>query len=212
MLSLGRSVMRGGSPRVAFDSVNIGQHITLSGDGLTATYGANGTFDLARTTTSHGSGKFYAEMINHTPGGGSQTNGIGLFPTATTLHANASSSVSYKGIAVIPQNGFVDRDGTHLNSGTQLNGGGPFADGSVVCFAIDLDNKLFWTRYTSTGQWNASGTANPATGAGGYDISSLTGPFFLGVLFSANEADSIALKLASGSWAGAAPSGFTPWF
>jgi hypothetical protein len=44
----------------------------------------------------------------------------------------------------------------------------------VVELAVDIPNKLLWLRKNG-GNWNNSGAANPATGAGGLSISSLVG-------------------------------------
>jgi hypothetical protein len=46
--------------------------------------------------------------------------------------------------------------------------------GSVVDVAVDLGGAVIWFR-VSGGNWNNSGTANPATGTGGVSLSTMTG-------------------------------------
>jgi hypothetical protein len=51
---------------------------------------------------------------------------------------------------------------------------GSLSNGSVVCFALDMTNKLLWIRQGASGRWNGRVNADPATGVGGRDISSIT--------------------------------------
>ena len=55
---------------------------------------------------------------------------------------------------------------------------GTVADGQKFGIAVDFDAKLFWAR-SDNGQWNGSGTANPATGTGGISFATLNpGPYY----------------------------------
>jgi hypothetical protein len=211
MLAAGRAAMLGAAPRaIGFDPANIGSGITLSADTLTATYNGAAQNDLARAKFGRSTGKFYFEFVFNPPSSGG-SDWMGLFSDATTLHAAASGS--NKGIAVNGANGIIATDGgATLNSGAQLNGGAGFARGTVVGIAVDLDNKLFWARIAPSGNWNGSGTANPATATGGFSFSTLSALFYPGVMFGSFAADAVILHTLATSWSGAAPAGFSPWF
>jgi hypothetical protein len=78
--------------------------------------------------------------------------------------------------------------------------------------AVDFTAQLSWFRKNG-GNWNGSGTANPATGVGGNSFSYLTGgPFFIAANLNVGAA-SYALTLNAGgtAYAFAAPAGFGNW-
>jgi hypothetical protein len=65
---------------------------------------------------------------------------------------------------------FNNSVGSLLLNGTQVVNFGVTNARSVVGFAVDLDAQLAWVRVQG-GNWNNSGTADPATGIGGIDYS-----------------------------------------
>ena len=82
--------------------------------------------------------------------------------------------------------------------------------GNVIGVAIDLDNRKIWFRVAPSGNWNNSGTANPATNTGG--IVHPTGtmvPFctFGGV--SGTAGTTFTANFGATAFSGAAPPGFT---
>jgi hypothetical protein len=82
--------------------------------------------------------------------------------------------------------------------------------GQIVCIAADLDNRKIWFRTTASGNWNNSGTANPATNTGGITIPAGTMvPFtvFGGSGGLANNV--ITANFGATAFSGAIPSGFT---
>jgi hypothetical protein len=87
-----------------------------------------------------------------------------------------------------------------------------FANGNVVCVAVDLTAKKIWWR-TNGGTWNNDilSNQNPATGAGGFSFSTLNaGPYFPAIgLNNATEID--AANFGATAYAQPAPSGFGNW-
>jgi hypothetical protein len=81
-----------------------------------------------------------------------------------------------------------------------------YSSGQTIDVCVDLDNNRMWVRSSAgTGNWNNSGTADPATNTGGLDISSLAGtkyPAWNGY----NTSDSATLASFSPM-----PSGFSIW-
>ena len=130
--------------------------ITLTGGSLIAT--ATSSFNLGvRNTLYRSTGKFYAEFSNLNWDSGC---GVGLADATYTLGSSTGSDV-----VMVVTGGGINSNGSALASGLT----DPAGAGHTVDIAVDLDAKLFWGR-VDNGNWNGSGTANPATGAGGIDL------------------------------------------
>lgn len=107
---------------------------------------------------------------------------------------------------------------TRTNGNININGsasgstlGGPIAVAAVIGVAVDFAAKLIWYRIAPAGNWNGSGTANPATATGGLNITSIaTGPLY--ALFSGGTSDKITSNFGDSAFSGAVPSGFTSGF
>jgi hypothetical protein len=170
-------------------------NITLSGGNLiaTSTAGSAGV----RGIGSRSSGKYYWEysytFVN--------TNS---FSTGICLATASITGASAVGIAFLSRStGDITVSGTA--SGFSL--GAPVAPGSVVGIAVDFTAKLLWFRIAPSGNWNGSGTANPATGTGGADITSIsTGPLYPHMM--AGTSDKVTANFGDSASIGAVPSGF----
>lgn len=165
--------------------------ITLSNGNNTAT-GSSGN-NSVRGTTSHApsDGKFYFEFNTITMVGGSGV--IGLENAAVGLTTNSTN-----GMGVSPSGGFP---------------GGSFgADptGVVIGVAVDAVHLRVWFRYDA-GNWNNSGTADPATNTGGIDYSGMSGGDTVFPFVFLQNGGTVTINTDSTSFAHAAPSGFDPW-
>jgi hypothetical protein len=78
--------------------------------------------------------------------------------------------------------------------------------GSVVEICVDIDARLFWLR-VSAGNWNGSGTANPATGVGGINIAAMTGTLYPAASLANGVPDGATMDTMAASPIAA----FTPW-
>jgi hypothetical protein len=172
-------------------------HITLSGGNLTAA-GTAGWTGLVRTVAAKSAGKYYWEAT-FTVGAQSQSGvgfTIGSLSVSTQTFGNAGTGKS----------------GTTIGTGTLVDGAnvgvgiGTITSGSVVCLAVDLTAKLIWFRLGAGGNWNGSGTANPATGVGGISISN-AGTAYPTICMGG--ADTITANFGATAFTGAVPSGFT---
>ena len=90
-----------------------------------------------------------------------------------------------------------------------------WVSGNTLCCAVDLDARLIWFR-TNGGNWNNSGTADPATGAGGIDLNRayqrISAPIKLYPAANANSTSSdISTVNLIGSFAETVPAGFVNW-
>ena len=179
--------------------------VTLSGGNLVATNTGTTSANqgvMVAAASAKTTGKYYFEVTVTT-----RLNGIGacigLCTTASTYSAFANDGTA--GVMV------------NLATGTlYLNGGSGSAlaptpsTGSVIGLAIDLDNRKSWMRLAPSGNWNNSGTANPATNVGGYTIvagSMVPVVTFGGAGGTANNVDTA--NFGASAFTGAVPSGFT---
>ena len=174
--------------------------MTLSGSNLIATTTTAPAW--VRTVDSKASGKFYYEITATVSTSTSTGQGI------VSLAANMINGVNGSGACGFTQNGLVFADGNF--SGTII---GSIASGTVVCTAIDLTARLIWFRLGAAGQWNNSGTPNPATGVGGIAFTTIgngiqTYPAFFGSL----NAEAVSANFGDSTFVGAVPSGFTAGF
>lgn len=171
-------------------------NVTLSGGNLIATAsGAGG----ARSKEAVSSGKYFWEHTYTTINTNSIANGVAL-STASLSTPSAGTST------ILRINGNININGSY--SGSTL---GIISSGAAIDVAVDFAAKLIWYRIAPAGNWNGSGTANPATGAGGLSIAAIaTGPLY--ALFSGGTSDKITANFGDSAFSGAVPSGFTAGF
>ena len=151
------------------------------------------------STSGKTSGKYYFEGTFTTLAGGNNY-GIGIGDPATT----------YTNMSFATTGGMMFRSGNiwaNGNSGVSL---GARSAGNVIGIAADLDNHKIWFRVAPSGNWNNSGTANPATNTGGITITTNTMvPFgiFGGTGGVANNV--LTANFGASAFTGTVPSGFT---
>ena len=171
--------------------------VTLTNSDLTATTTAT-TNNGVRAVRGNSSGKYYFELTATT---WTTTNDqVGLATSTAAFNTNSATT----GKATVNGGGGIFVNGT--NTGTAL---GTISSGTVVGIAVDLSANLIWFRIAPAGNWNAGGTANPATGVGGISISAIAGtslyPTFGGG--TANTQVGTA-NFGASAFTGAVPSGF----
>lgn len=166
---------------------------TLSSNLLTVTGTGSGA---VRTTSGVSSGKYYFEVTATTIAG--TGCGVGI----------AMGTVSFTSFLSLATGGAVALyTGTNYVNGSSVSGSlGSWSNGDVICVALDLTNNEVWFR-RNNGNWNGSGTANPATNTGGYSISGLTSPIY-GAMMISNTA-AMTANFGQNSFSYSAPSGFT---
>jgi hypothetical protein len=179
--------------------------VTLSGGNLVATNtGTTSTNQGARVATTSGktTGLYYYECTITTKTGA--INGsIGVGTTASTYTNMGNGGTA--GVVMYWQSGNIWANGSSASSTL-----GVLTNGQVAGIAIDLGNRKAWFRIAPSGNWNGSGTANPATNTGGITIPAGTMvPFvtFGGSPGSANNV--ITANFGASAFSGAVPSGFT---
>lgn len=170
--------------------------ITVSASGLVAVAGAaisgNGAQVIGPPGASSGKRYYAASIGSVTPAAGI---GFGLatdqFTVATTYLGGNASSICLFG------NASVTFNNTLLASYFTL------VANDVCELAVDITNKLAWFRKNG-GNWNNNGSANPATGVGGLDISAMVGTTFRPAFSMQNSGEQWAINNSL-----TPPSGFT---
>jgi len=178
--------------------------VTLSDGNLVATNTAKSPTNQGASVAAANAktiGKYYFEVTFITYTGGGNT-GAGIGTTASTYSGlGTSATIGDNGL----RSGAIWANGA--STGISL---GLYGDGQVASVAVDLDHRTIWFR-RSGGNWNNSGTANPATNTGGITIpAGSMVPFvtFGGTGGAANNV--VAANFGASAFSGAVPSGFTP--
>lgn len=168
-----------------------------------------GTWKSAIGTTSHSSGKYYLEMTILSNEQGGWIAGFTNSSSVSSTFCGNSASVSFGYQAYASAAG-----GYGFTGGTQnwVNVGWPVW-GVVVELAVDVGNSLAWARTDRNANWNGSGTANPATGTGGYTFtaSGALFPCWSGEEATGTNMDAASLNAGGYAFAGTIPSGFSAW-
>lgn len=171
-------------------------NVTLTNANLSAA--APAAIGGVRGTGSHTSGKNYWEYTITAISSNGLAVGIAL------LSASLSAGTT-TGVAVLT------RVGTIFINGSNLGSLGIRAVNDVIGVAVDFTAGLIWFRVAPSGLWNASGTADPATGTGGISISALSGALYP-VFVNGQAGDAVTANFGATAFTGSVPSGFTSGF
>ena len=188
----------GGGSTTTLDPTNLGTGQVLSNGNLTDTGSGN---SIAQSLAKHSSGKFYCEVTCGTV----VNTGFGVCNSAVSL--NNFLGVDNFGAAVYSGGGYTS---TGVSGTTTCNA--PVA-GHVFGVAIDVDNRAIWMKdWTAAGNWNANGTANPATNTNGCILGGgmATGNLCAAVT-CANTGDNVTFNFGASAYTGTPPAGFGNW-
>lgn len=184
-----------------FNPSDAGPSIVLSGGNLTVTGGATRLDNGVRTVNTV-TAKHYFEWVPSAIGDDTDVgvcSGSVSLGTDTFYAGSDTQSIGF---------GFAGSTNVQLNNASVGTMNAALAAGDVLQVAIDVPNNLIWFKINS-GNWNNSGTANPATGTGGYSFgTAFTGGVYVFAHTPSNLGAGTA-RFASGSWTAGAPSGFT---
>lgn len=176
-------------------------NITLSNNNLTAVTVNSGNPGV-RSVAGLSVGKYYWEATMTTWGGSNTAIGLAK---STFAFGGASSAAGQ--VAVFKNPGIAGAiyvDGTY--SGSTL---GSLVSGNVIGIAVDLSAGLIWFRVAPAGNWNGSGTANPATGIGGLGLGALIGSVLFPIYFAFSASEAVTANFGASAFTGTLPAGFT---
>jgi len=178
-------------------------NVTLSGANLIAT-ATNSSPSGVRSALSSSAGKSYWEITWNVSGNGADVLGIAL---STAILSNVLAGGGTVNALTFAASGSVYGPTGNFVSGS-LSG---FSSNRVVCFAYDATAGLLWIRSGVGTQWNGSGSANPATGAGGFAF--FTGGSATFALFQGESSGAKATaNFGDTAFADVVPSGFAAGF
>lgn len=183
----------GGSP-TTWNPSDKSAGITLSAGNLT--YTGNGA---ARSTNPLSAGKAYWEvLINQDSSEAGSSWNLGFADGVSAFSTIQSTGVIN---LVLLVNG-------NIANGSGASVGASIANGNTLCIAVDFGAKKAWFRKNG-GNWNNSGTNDPATGVGGVSFGP-SGPYYA-VAASSNGATSYTANFGASTFSFTKPSGFTSW-
>ena len=161
---------------------------------------ATGTNTYAIGNAAKTAGKWYCEFQL---GGVSDNNlGVGV--------AEQSSPTTEWMVAQVANSGFNTLTGGSA-PGSWWSAAN-FTASQGVHLAVDFGAGLYWIRVPAqTSNWNNSGTANPATGTGGFTLGTVPGGM-VPVFYSPSTASQVAVLITDAAFFnGSIPSGFSAW-
>ena len=195
------SILLGSAATPALDPTHTEAGITLSNSNLTATFAGGTGVCVTLGNTGLTGGKYYYELT-FVSGTSSSNAAVGVVPQTESLTAQIGYNDGVGSTGVFQTSGNI-----YYNGGTADGTAENFSTaGNIVCVAVDATNRLVWFR-TGTGNWNGSGTANPATDTGGIPIG---GTATIYPAFCSDSASVWTINLA-GSFTETIPSGYSAW-
>jgi hypothetical protein len=184
--------------------------LTVSNSDRTVTKNVLGAaaYRGAQGTPRQFTGKVYFEgtftELNNTA-----DTGIGILTSAVT--GGASHLANWLGSSSLGASLGWYPDGKVWFNNALLTTIQTYTELDTLCVAVDFTNNRIWFR-TNGGNWNNSGTANPATNTGGLDISTRdTTTGFHPAVNLRIDSDSFTFNLGSTVYQQTVPSGFTNW-
>lgn len=184
-------------------------NVTLSNGNLTATHSSSATNSGVQATSPKSYGKYYFEVTIGAAHGNNDSVAV-VYPGTvySSVIGGQGGIICFNGAS-----GVIYNNGT--NTGSTV---GSWSAGDVICAAVDFYGGNVWFR-RNNGNWNGSGTANPATGTGGIGGGTISssGPLCVPVLTFGGtgtlSGDNMTANFGQSAFAYAVPSGFTPgWY
>lgn len=128
----------------------------------------------------------------------SNDSGVGI--------CNASQTFADNSFLGSTPNGYGYFNGGDVyNNSSAIASIGNWSATTTICIAVDSGNKVWWR--IGAGNWNNSPTDNPATGAGGINISALGDCFFA---YNVRNAGALTANFGATAFAFTPPAGFSP--
>lgn len=186
----------------AWNNSDKGADISLSGSPLLVANLAISSREGVRAVQSTSSNKYYWEVSNDSWDGVNFGPSFGIANSTASLSLGGGSDTNslvmqwYGGVTI---------------SGTDVTTIQTFTTGDVVCIAVDFGASKVWWR-TNGGNWNNSGTDNPATSTGGVSMtgnSMAAGPYFAFVQLRGTA--QATANFGASAFAQTMPSGFSRW-
>jgi hypothetical protein len=192
---LGRPVMMGAQPvPTTWNPSDKSGLYTLSNGNLTATHDGSSTSAAVRGTPGRAQGKRYIEFT------------LVSVNTMQLGFADASHALTSELTVTTHAVGYASSDGKITQNSSVLLTAATAAQNDVLGVAIDMDAHLLWVRVNG-GDWNNSGSADPAAGTGGASI--LSGTLYPALSNNGNNSVAATINDGLAAFTRAPPAGFS---
>jgi len=182
-----------------------GASIVLSNGNLTAAW-PGGAGAWVRAAFGATTGKYYWEINADAWTNTNTSAGIAL--STNNLVNGIAAAGAGVGTSGLGFGGVVYVDGA--SAGISF---GTITSGHLMCYALDCDAGRVWFKNSAAGNWNNSGTANPATGTGGVTLTQFGAGKALYPAFGPwGTNDKMTANFGQNAFTGVVPSGFTQGF
>lgn len=205
-------VISAGSTATTLNPSDTAGTITLSTGNLRAAKNSGSDWAISRATSTKTAGLWYfeAKTIVTVTNLVSTGCGVGIANSSAVIGTGNRYLGNDNNSCGVLTDGFLRQGGA-----AGIIGGTSWGTANdVCCIAVDLTSRKLWFRKGPAGNWNASGTANPATGVGGY---TLAAPLSSGAVYPAvcvclnTTPDTVQINFGATAFSGAIPSGYTAW-
>lgn len=202
---IGGESIRSAVATITWDAAKKAANITLSNGNLTGSLATTTIYaGMLGSGSGRSTGKYYFELTITAliPDG----QGVGFGNASTDLSAiggGTQDSVQWRA------NGQVRSFNSPL-TGSPIQ---TFAAGDILAIAVDFTAGLAWFRSNNSTNWNNNGSADPATGVGGFNINENSlnaGPYFPMTTLEING-DTFTANFGATAYTLTAPSGFGNW-
>ena len=185
-------------------------YVTLSGSDLVATFqdSVNGYKLSGVRATAACSGKCFFRVVLTDVTATDPKVGIGIIAGTDYGGTDSNFPTAYSSVATGA--GSTDLAELYLNNSYAADGIASCGQGDTVDVAVDLVNEKIWVRLNGTGNWNASGSDDPATNTGGVTLTTGQTWYPYAGCYSGDTGDEVVLTaIFADDSSGAAPSGFS---
>lgn len=180
----------------------VGTNQVLSNGNLTDTGLSFGVGGTVRSIANHSTGKYYLEFTCGTISNAGFGIGNSSYPVNSTFFGQTAEGMGV-GYGLTAWQGPV--------TGTTTVD--TLVTGHTYAMAVDLGARLAWMKdLTTAGNWNANGTADPATGVNGASMGPNIAAGNIYVIAGPdNTGDSITVNFGATAYVGTPPSGYGNW-
>lgn len=185
-----------GASSTTWDPANKGANVTLSGGDLIATIGA-ANYNVARSTSSKSSGKWYFEVLINNKAAGGGTIGVGILNSSAVFNSYlGSSSNSY---------GYLN-DGRRLFNNVNPGDFSTYTSADVIGVALDAGSGSIWLAKNNVWQ----GTGDPAAGTNAAWTGIAAGAWYAGA-YASDSGSQFTGRFKSANFSYTPPTGFSAW-
>jgi hypothetical protein len=207
-------------PSIGFDHLNpndasTGSNVpTLTGSNLTITGNSTNWAEI-RGLAGRTNGKVHFEVKIIALSGATYSTAFGIASKGSHTFSSGGPGGDFKSVGIYP-NSATNQAQLYLAAAATTYSAAAMSGHVNDVYAIEVDfgnMKLWFKNVTQGSNWNNSGSDNPATNTGGYDLTShsFSGSPWCINLWVDGSTSKLTLNTGGSAWALAPSTGFEPW-